>query len=81
MAESGHYVRMSWSKWGRSVAIGHGKAVALHGQSKNGRLVFSKTQMRLKLSRPVICGRSWVFTRITFTSKYGTFRRAIPNSC
>ena len=81
MAESGHYLKMRWSKWGRSVAIGRGKAVALHGERKHGRLVFSKTQMRLKLSRPVLCGRAWVFTRITHKSKYGTFRRAIPNGC
>jgi len=81
MAESGHYLKIRWSKWGRSVAIGHGKAVALHGERKNGRLVFTRTPMRLKLSRPVLCGRSWVFTRITYRSKYGTFRRAIPDSC
>jgi hypothetical protein len=81
LAESSRFVKMKWSRWGRSLAIGHGQSVALHGEYRNGHLRFSRTPTRLELSRPVLCGSRWVFTRITYKSRYGTFRRAIPNGC
>jgi hypothetical protein len=82
MAESGLFLGVKWSSWGRWSATGAGYAKALHARpTKSGRYVFDKYKVRLRLSRTRLCGDVYEFTRVRISSRWGKRTMRIPNAC
>ena len=81
-AESSMLLKFHWTQWTRTTAIGKGYSKALHGYvGENGRLVFENYKIRLRLSRTKLCGNRYEFTRVTYTTKFGSSYRKIPHAC